>query len=232
MCLQLHQGTWKTHSTFNLYRYGYSAVATQTAVFVFGGDLRTSYEYLPKDSNTWYMGKNEIPGGFFKGHAIAVKSEQEIWLIGGHGNQRRILSFNVKEHTFHKLPFKLESGRVGHRCDFIPNTNKIMITGGIACNLFNYTEILDIEGGSVTEASRINCYRSDHGMGVITFNGEDRLAIFGGNSEKRTWLDSVEVYNTQTEEWEITTLKLNKPKSDFGFLTIKLGDVIQKCLSQ
>merc|ERR1711963_1347729 len=142
-CLQLDHGTWKKHSTLNEMRVYHSAVTTQTATFLFGGDYsRTTYEYLPKDSSTtWLMGKTEIPGGFFNGCAIAVKSDQEIWLIGGCRTRKRILSFNVKDHTFQELHSQLNVGRrfhrcafqklhsqlnVGrrlHRCAFIPNTN-------------------------------------------------------------------------------------------------------------
>ena len=128
-CLQLDNGTWKEHSTLNEKRYWHSAVTTQVATFIFGGwDSRTTYEYIPKDSTTWLMGKTEIPGGFGNGCAIAVKSQQEIWLIGGGTTEKRIISFNVNDHTFQVLPFQLNVGRRGHKCAFISNTNKVMIT--------------------------------------------------------------------------------------------------------
>ena len=47
------------------------------------------------------MGKTKIPGDFVDGYAITVKSEQEIWLIGGLDTEKKILSFNVNYHTFH-----------------------------------------------------------------------------------------------------------------------------------
>ena len=87
--------------------------------------------YLPKDSTLLLMGKTEIPVGFLVGCAIAVKSDQEIWLIGGIQTEKRILSFNVKDHTFQELPSQLNVRRVEHSCAFIPNTNKVMITGGL-----------------------------------------------------------------------------------------------------
>ena len=83
-CFQLDHGTWKVHSTLNEERVDHSAVTTQTATFLFGGEhSRTSYEYLPKDSTKWLMGKTEIPGDFGNGCAITIKSQHEIWLIGG-----------------------------------------------------------------------------------------------------------------------------------------------------
>ena len=233
-CLQLDHGTWKEHSTLNQKRRYHSAVKTQTATFLFGGvgviSSRT-YEYLPKGSTSWLMGKTEIPGGFFLGCASLVKSDQEIWLIGGAGSDKRILSFNVNDHTFRELALQLNRVRIGHNCAFIPNTKKIMIAGGCsgpgeaAKDCFNSTDILDTENETITAASPMNSVRSFHGMGVLTINGEDRLAVFGGFIGRK-WLDSVETYNSQTEKWEIPDIKLDEPKLGVGFLTVKLSDII------
>ena len=226
-CLQLDHGTWKAHSTLNQNRYEHSAVATKTATFLFGGIYSSrTYEYLPNDSITWLMGKTEIPGGFLSGYAIAVKSDQEIWLIGGLGSVKRILSFNVKDHKFIELPFQLNVGMIGNICAFIPNTKKLMITG---FGKFNSAEILDTEDGSITMASPMNSKRFYHGMGVLTLNGEDRLAVFGGKGFDgigNNWLDTVELYNARTGKWETSDIKLNEPKSGFGFLTVKLSNII------
>ena len=119
-CLQMDHGTWKEHGTLNVDRALHSAVTTQAATFVFGGFYsRTTYEYLPKGSTRWLTGKTEIPGGFRNGCAIAVKSGQEIWLIGGLGTEKRILSFDVDSHTFQVLPFQLNVGRYGLSCALI-----------------------------------------------------------------------------------------------------------------
>ena len=77
----------------------------------------------------------------------------------------------------------------------------------------------------------MNCKRTYHGMGVITINGEQRLAVFGGSNEEME-LDSVELYNTQTGQWENTYMKLMEPKSGFGSLTIKLADIVSKISGQ
>ena len=171
------------------------------------------------------MGKTEIPGVFENGCAIAVKSEQKIWLIGGFGTEKRILNFDVESHTFQVLPFQLNVGRDGHRCAFIPNTNKIMITGGANDGYLDSTELLNVEDGSVTMACPMNYERAWHGMGVATINGKDRLAVFGGE-DRETVLDSVELYDTETEKWEIANFKLSKANSIFSFLTVKVEDII------
>ena len=99
-----------------------SVVTTKSATYFFGGYLihdRFTYEYLPQGSSTWVLGKNEIPGGLKLGSAIAVKSEQEIWLIGGYGTEERILRFHVTDQTFEELPMKLNIGRWGHDIDLL-----------------------------------------------------------------------------------------------------------------
>ena len=76
-------------------------------------------------------------------------------------------------------------------------------------------------------ASPMNFKRQDHGMGVVTVNGEDRVAVFGGR-EGFDELDSVELYNTYTEKWEMAGFKLSKARSYFSFLTVKLGDILSQ----
>ena len=237
-CLQFNHGTWMEHSTLNEARFQHSVVATKTATFIFGGNhTRTTYEYLPKDSTIWLRGKNEIPGGFTQGCGIAVKSKQEIWLIGGFETEKRILIFNINDHTFQELPSQLNVERLRHRIAYIPNTNKIMITGGAsAVSVFNQnlnsTEVLDTENGSVTMANPMNSSRHDHGIGAITINGEDKLAVFGGVDTQRI-LDSVELYSNQTGKWETSTIKLSRGRYNFGFLAVTLADIIKnKAMSQ
>ena len=235
-CFQLDKGIWRDHSTPNKRRYQHSAVATPTATFLFGGVSSKTYEYLPKGSTKWVMGKTEIPEGLFDGCAIAVKSGNEILLFGGSCSLQRtesdkIISFNVKDHTFQVMDARLKVGRRGLSCAFIPNTNKVMITGGWDKERMNTsTEIFDTENGSITMASPINCYRSHHGMGVLTVNGEDKLALLGGYGGKDNFvggpLDSVELYNTKTKEWDKTNIKLKHSRSGFGFLAINHRDLI------
>ena len=141
------------------------------------GDLSHSwdtYEYLPKDSTTWIIGETLIPCAFYKqGYIIAIESIEQIWFIGCSNTYNKILSFDYSKHTFKELPLKLNVGRYGHRCAFIPNTNKIMITGGYNDDFLDSTEILDTDDGKVTTGSPMNSKRYAHGMGVVTFNGEN-----------------------------------------------------------
>ena len=223
-CLQFENGTWKEHSTLSEDRVGHSAVTTKSATFLFGGLDSSTYEYLPKDSTTWIMGKNEIPGGFESGCAVSVISEKEIWLIGGSWGTRRIVCFNVNDHTFQILNIQLNIGRYGQCCAMIPNTNKLMITAGFNNGHLNSTEIIDIENGTISMGSPMNSKRCHHGMGVVTIDNEDRLIVFGGENYDETH-NSIEVYNAKTEKWETAGIKMKKPKTDFGFLTVNLAQI-------
>ena len=163
------------------------------------------------------------------GCAIEVKSDEEIWLIGGASmDDGSILSFNVNDHTFQKLPYKLNIERWDHKCAFIPNTKKLMITGGsdgVGGGHLDSTEIIDIENGTITMGSPMNSKRANHGMGVVTIENKDRLIVFGGEQFDYHTLDSVEVYNTKTEKWETTGIKLKNKNAHFGFLTVNLAQI-------
>ena len=227
-CFKFSNKTLKIHNTLNRHRVNTPAVSIKSGTFVFGGLYNPySYEYLPKDSTTWILGNNDIPGGIRDACAISINSDKEILLIGGANIKfgRRILKFNVKDHTFEKMPVELIFERSGHRCAFIPGTKKIMITGGYrytnGVDQSSTTEILDIENGSITLANPMNIGRAHHGIGVITINDENRVTVFGGKNGQNGGLDSVETFNTKTQKWEMSDIKLSQERYGFGFLSVK-----------
>ena len=71
-CIQLDHGTWKVYGNANEGRVSSATVTVKSATFVFGGESTYTYEYLPKDSKTWQVGKTKIPGGYFNGCGIAA----------------------------------------------------------------------------------------------------------------------------------------------------------------
>ena len=226
-CYQLKGKTWTKHSNLIKMRLRSSAVTTKDATFIFGGANRKTYEYLPRGSTKWVLGKTEIPGvGFGSGSAIAI-SDDEIWLIGGVCAEKRILSFDATNHVFTELPITLKVGREFHRCEFIPLTKKIMITGGyetLRDKILNSTEILDVENKRIKLAKSMNFKRSQHGIGILTIEGKNVLAVFGGYSEKSKMEPGfVEIYNAQTQKWEISNIKLKEHYRRFGFLSVKPG---------
>merc|ERR1711902_208642 len=104
-----------------------------------------------------------------------------------------------------------KEGRYGHRCIQIPGTTKIMVSA----------EIIDFESKSVTNTGKMNFKRCLPGIGILTLDGEDKVAILGGSDENNA-LDSVEVYDQKTQNWKIMSdMKLTQAKYSFGFLTVK-----------
>ena len=230
-CLQLYKGAWKFHSSMNYEREYSSAVSTSSASFIFGGlESSNTYEYLPKYSNVWVMGKSKIPAEFvgYAGFAIATKTEDQILLF----RSKRIIQFDAEEHVFKDFPSKLNISRSGLRCAYIPGTNKIIITGGFDTDRnskTNSTEILDLDKGTITMGSPMNFHRACHGIGIVTIDDEDKLAVFGGKN-KDNHDDSVEFYNVRTQTWELSKdIKLYEGGNSFGFLNVKY-DCISKLL--
>ena len=219
-CFLLDNSTWKHHSTLN-YKRSYSAtVTTSKGTFIFGGNQSSkNYEYLPIGSKKWTRGKkNQLPGGFFFGCAIEVKSNQEIWLI----DDKKILSFDVNSHSSQILPLKLIKERKRFACAKIPGTSKIIVTGGYTASDYESScEIIDTETKTVTIASSMNYKRCGHGMGIIYVRGEDRLAVFGGTVGYGRTHNCLELFNIHTQKWELAeNLTMRRYRASFGFVNI------------
>ena len=246
-CLKLHHGMWKEHSILNEERMSPSVVATDNGTFIFGGDgpnewngmstNRISYEYLPKDSTAWKVGKTQVPTPWSmgKGCAISIPSDKLIWIMGTLCNVSSILKFNVDTHTFLKSNTTTKEKRRQKRCISIPGTKKILITGGTSYfgTALNTTEIFDTETETISFGPPMNIARASHGIGIMTINSDNRIVVFGGtdneNIEEGGLLDSVEFYNTKAEKWTLTNLRLTKADVFHGNISIK-GNFISDLL--
>ena len=85
------------------------------------------------------------------------------------------------------------------------------------------TEIIDTDDGSITMASPMRGRRHDHGIGIVTVNGLDRVAVFGGYGgigSSKDYLKTVEIYNPESEMWEDSTFELKEAKAYFGFVSV------------
>ena len=209
-----------------------------SAIIVAGGCVISSAEILAGDWATKKL--PNLPKEI--SYSSMILHNGQILMCGGWNNELKCLQLNHGNWMQHS---KLTKYRLRHSaatlqsasfvfggfvsqerpvysCAFIPHTNKIMISGG-----HDASEILDTLDGSVTMASPMNFGRQGHGMGVLTIDGEERLVVFGGDDGDRKH-DSVELYNTKTDKWETTNIKLKMPRNDFGFLKVKLSDIISK----
>ena len=235
-CLQLKLGhltgtVWGHHSSLNKSRNYPSGVSTNNASFLFGAwsSGADSYEYMEFGSDVWKNGQTSLPTSFYHTCVVAVSNEQ-ILLIGGYTSQNsydnRTWSFNTLTHTFTQLSLELNTGRQYHACIRIPNTEKILVTGGhdgygySGSYYLNSTEIIDLATQSVTYIGSMNYVRYEHGMGIMTIGNEDKVITFGGRNNSGYLLDSIEVYQEDTQTWELLGNKLSTPKREFGYLSI------------
>ena len=77
----------------------------------------------------------------------------------------------------------------------------------------------------------MNMSRAQHGIGIITIKGKDRIVVFGGIGNNEHYLDSVEVYNTEKQKWTMTNLKLKKASAFTGNICLK-GKTISDLLGE
>ena len=217
-CFYVKNGKWTWHSQLNVKRTYASVVSTEFATFIFGGFYsQETYEFLDKKSSVWQTGLRFIPDGFWGGDAVAV-SQERIILVGGKNTQRRILSFDVTDHTFEELDIKLIEERLSVQCACIPGTkNNIIITGGLKS-----TEILNLETNNISIGASMKKERFGHGIGTFTKDGHDRIIVFGGQNVvyEDKYDESVEVYDHIEEKWELTNSKLGGIRFRPGVLTI------------
>ena len=230
-CLKYENDTWKEHSILNEGRTYASVVTTADGTFIFGGDgnfARYNFEFLPKNSMVWQEGRTKIPDGFTTGCLVEVPYKQKILLIGGSDTETRILKFDIETQTFEEMAVSLLKERYSHTCAKLPDKNLIVITGGYSNgNTHGTSEIFNLEDNTITSGNPMNTKRYAHGMAVITIDNEDRLAVFGGDRDNYHYLDSVETLNPRTKKWEISDLKLEKAKENFGYISLP-NDFISK----
>ena len=230
-CLQLKDDKWIPFSNLNHDRQFASVASTESKTILFGGQFSNTFEYLAKDSNEWETGLNEIPQASFLstfsfGCAVTI-SEDTILLIGGRNSEKRILRFNVLDQTFEEVPTTLNFGRRIHSCMKMPESNSVLVTGGLnedgEADSADMTEILTIKdsGDIIAEMSTpMNTKRYGHGMGLLTIHGEERIAVIGGVDENKEFLDSIETYDPVNQKWESSDMKMSVAKGAFGYITV------------
>ena len=232
-CWQLNGTTWTHHSKPRANRDYAVGVSTNSASFLFGSttslqNARWTYDYLEVGTNEWVKSVS-LPTPFHYGCGVAVSDEQ-ILLIGGFNDDNyRIWSFNTLTHSFTQLSIELNTGRGQHACSRIPNTEKILVAGGSQNGLLSSSEIIDMATQSVSYTGSLNFARRLHGMGIMTIGNKDKVIVFGGDlfPSSDGYLDTIEVYNEDTQSWELLGNKLSTPKFRFGYLSImNTGDTL------
>ena len=216
-CLKLVNGAWKPFAELKKERtFGHVAVSMEERTFIFGSfGNRWSSEVLEHGSESWKVGPT-IPGeGIDDGCGVAI-SKDELLLIGGEDTSKRIIKYNVTSKTW-KNEISLETNRRFHKCARFKN--QIFITGGWYG--LKSVDILTLDPFTISKGAELNVGREIHGLGSIHHQGKLTMAAFGGEDSNLNDLDSVEVFEENTNTWTLlTTLKLSENKESFGFLSV------------
>ena len=240
-CLQLDpkSRSWRFHSVLNEdEEYLRTAVSTKGGIYLLG--FYHTVEHLSENAKKWRQvdfdpDKGDVREALNHSSAVVDQSDQMIWIFG----PENVFLLDLDKRSISKLASKLNVPRFNQRCAYLPGTKKIIITGGHKPTpdvdedeeALDYTEIFDTEDRTITMASPMNHKRDAHGIGTITVQGEDRVAVFGGTSRNNgSWisLDNLELCNPQTDVWDLSKIKLKENYQEVTCVSVKLGEILSK----
>ena len=209
---------WNKHSTLSTVRWYSTAVTMANGVYIFGGiSSPTTYEILPKNNNgVWQAGPTTIPNGFQYGCGLKI-SEEEILLISGSGTENRIINFNTRTNSFSTRESTLQQGRRLHSCVLL--NDLILVVGGRDANgnTLSSTEVIPLANGIPRYGGNLNTARRY--FGLATIGGHYKKAIsFGGEGSR--YLNSVEEWDEDTEQWKLAPYSLEEGKRSFASLAV------------
>ena len=108
-----------------------------------------------------------------------------------------------------------------------------MITGGMDCTCpilglrrpsLDITEVIDLSTKTSHISGNLKTQRQNHGMSVMKIGNAFKLIAFGGESEEDNGLlDSIEVWDSRSETWNKSELKLEDKVSRFSTTTAFCG---------
>ena len=181
-------------------------------------EFRTIHDYVTDFDMSNHKFHKGIHANASGGHKI---SNEEFIVI----RIRDILKCNVETRKWSKW-YRLKEGRI-EGCSMILD-GKLIVTGGCNINTRNLvtcTEIMDLSTGKSWFGGNLNVGRVGFGMAFYYFEGKKRILAFGGKSEdcygsQTVTLDSVEVWDDQSETWSVSPLQLGQKNSNFGYSTV------------
>jgi len=219
-CLQFNfkSKTWEHHSSLNsrLRRFS-SAIALKHGVYILGGytsDVQSNSEFLATGSSNWTPGPN-IPGpGVYRSCALKLFDTEFVILGGQDMTQARVYSTTKNKWT--EWP-RLSEGVYGQSC--LRLGEKIIMTGGIyGTRVPRYTRrtvIIDTKTGSAREVGSLKYYRYYAGMELY---GDKPVILGGYDGINRTRRSDGEIWNMDTETWEVADISLNIAREAFSLV--------------
>ena len=227
-CYILDGQKWAFHSKLNEYRKNAVAIAMPNGIFVFGGhENPISSEFLPNGSTKWQLGPSfpnhchwsEVAGDDFAG--CKISNDEFVVVRSSH-----MFKYNINNNQwkyFCKLNFRRTDVCIAKFGD------KLIIIGGRQNPYGGYisvTEIVQLTNGESWIADGdLNVPRRKFGMSTVKIEGKLRLIAFGGLSENSAPLDSIEIWNEESETWKLSQINLPKDNWDFGYISYGQEDM-------
>ena len=152
------------------------------------------------------------------GHKI---SDEEFIIV----KIRDVLKFNIKNQKWIKW-YELKEERIEGQSIILDG--KLIVTGGcnfITRDLVKSTEIMDLSTGKSWFGGDLNVGRVGFGMAFLYLEGKRRILVFGGKSaefENPVLFDSIEIWNDETNQWDMSNMKLKEKNSNFGFTSMPI----------
>ena len=227
-CLQFKNGKWSYFNSLKHYRQYSTIVSMKNSVYLIGGEgSPTTSEILSFNETVWKNGPT-VPDRSISNACGARISEDKLLIIGGFSDSElgstQILMLNTYDNTWQNedLIF-LEHGRYDHAC--VVYNDKIIITGGSGNDAaLISTEIVEQVGSNLTirKGGSLRHKRTQHGMGIIYYNGVPTLIAFGGFQDVTfAPVKTLEMWNDDSETWDIARdIKMEFPRSHAGYVTL------------
>ena len=187
--------------------------------YIFGGESKPfSSEILRHDSDMWHIGPSIPINKTGTGHCGVSISDNKLLLIPGNDgyNVNNIVELTTSTNIWRNTSVGI-SCQWSHSC--LHFNGKVFVTGGRGYrDILDKTEIIEMDNGNLTirNGGSLKRKRYDHGMGIITLDGIPTLIAFGGRSHfilGNLWLDSVEIWNSTSETWQESDLKMERPRA-------------------
>jgi hypothetical protein len=202
------QAAWVNTGNLNIGRYAHSATLLQDGrVLVTGGRSSTiaaplnSAEIYNPQTGAWTFTGNM---GIVRDYHTATLLQDGRVLVAGGSSDKRTEIYNPATSTW-TFTSELSQPRTSHTAHLLAN-GKVLVTAGIAIypQLAVNGELYDPATGLWTPTGNLNNGRYDHASVGLP---DGRVVIIGGqtgNPPSGTILNSVEIYNPQTNTWTLS----------------------------
>ena len=134
------------------------------------------------------------------------------------------MKYNTATHSWKHMGNLIDNTRFGHSCAFI--NDKIIVSGGttVAKNV-DSTEIIPVNTGVPRMVRHGELKVPRRYFGMMAVGGRyPQIMAFGGKGKNKANQDvnlqSIEIWDSETEKWRLAPFSMNYARNAFGFLAV------------